>query len=198
MAKKITPISAGDLLNCIESGKTLKSIADDCGVSVGTVYRWTRIYSISAVGAGRPRTASFVNGGYQPNPRGKRIPVPKKAGLVALIDKGLSRRELAAHYKVGATCIEKWLKQHKLKTFGTPGKGKRIVASTALHQMLAAGRTLADIAEHLGCTRKTLRRHMQEAGIVRVERAVTQPIAKPVMRSAPSAMAFQFANPFGL
>jgi transposase len=84
----------------LAEGRSIEAIARDCGRAASTVGYWANKYGLSSSHA--PRHAP--RGGIE---RGR---------LAALVEEGLSIRQIAARCEVSATTVRHWLQRHGLKT----------------------------------------------------------------------------------
>jgi DNA-binding CsgD family transcriptional regulator len=117
------------------------------------------------------------------------------AELARLAGSGLSRPQLAAAFGASVRTLEKHLIRQGISTRGKPGVTAPVfqISDDTILNMLTDGRARTEIARIAGVNKNAL-----DYRIRRLDRAVAEPVRKAVVRTAPSASAFRFSNPFGL
>jgi transposase len=84
----------------LEAGRSIESIARETGKSASTVAYWVNKHGLTSGHAAR----HAARGGIE------------REQLEALVEEGLSIREIAARRHVSATAVRHWLQKHGLKT----------------------------------------------------------------------------------
>src|SRR3954468_23928288 len=93
-------MDAAALVAQLAAGRSIESIAREEGRPASTVAYWVNKYGLTSEHA--PRHA----------PRGG----IEREQLAALVEEGLSIRQIAARCDVSATTVRHWLQRHELKT----------------------------------------------------------------------------------
>jgi transposase len=88
------------LANRLAAGRSIESIAREVGRAASTVAYWVNKYGLASAHAERH------------SPRGG----IKRAELVALVEEGLSVRQIAVRQDVSATTVRHWLQRFDIKT----------------------------------------------------------------------------------
>jgi transposase len=88
------------LASQLEAGRSIESIAREIGRSPSTVAYWVNKHGLASQHAARHRAKG---------------PVPRER-LEALVQEGLSIRQIAAELRLSATAIRHWLARYELKT----------------------------------------------------------------------------------
>src|SRR3954449_3498152 len=84
----------------LEEGRSIEAIARACGRPASTVAYWVNKYGLASAHAAR----HAARGGIE------------RERLRALVEEGLSIRQIAARCEVSATTVRHWLQRHALKT----------------------------------------------------------------------------------
>lgn len=84
----------------LAEGRSIESIARETGRSASTVAYWVNKHGLTSQHASR----HAARGGIE------------REQLVALVEEGLSIRQIAARREVSATTVRHWLQRHELKT----------------------------------------------------------------------------------
>src|SRR6266702_1260518 len=85
---------------CLSAGMSLKTIGDETGVHLSTVAYWCRKYGLDSANSDR-----FA-------PKGEL----EREKLAALVDEGLSLREIADRLGRSISTVVKWMRRYGLKT----------------------------------------------------------------------------------
>jgi hypothetical protein len=126
-----------------------------------------------------------------------RITPPLRDELRSLIVDGMTKRELAQHYKVGTSTVDTWKRDHKLLGLQLPGN--RRCDMSDLQKLVDEGLTRAQLAAAYGCGLGLIDLRLKQAGIKARRANPTEKVErKTVVHVAPSARARFAANPFGL
>src|SRR4051794_25497845 len=88
------------LATLLADGRSIESIARETGRAASTVAYWVNKHGLSSQHAGR----HAARGGIE------------RDRLLALVEEGLSIRQIAARCEVSATTVRHWLQRHELKT----------------------------------------------------------------------------------
>jgi transposase len=93
-------MDAETLAEQLAQGRSIEAIARDCGRSASTVAYWVNKHGLSSAHAAR----HAARGGIE------------RERLQALVEDGLSIRQIAARCAVSATTVRHWLQRYELKT----------------------------------------------------------------------------------
>jgi DNA-binding CsgD family transcriptional regulator len=117
------------------------------------------------------------------------------AELARLAASGLSRPQLAAAFAVSVRTLEKHLIRQGISTCGKRGVTAPVfkITDDTILNMLTEGRARTEIARIAGVNKNALDYRIRRMGLADVK-----PVRKAIVRTAPSANAFRFSNPFGL
>ena len=84
----------------LESGRSIESIAREAGKHPSTVGYWVNKHGLTSPHAAR---------------HAARGPIPREA-LLALVEQGLSIRQIAGRLDRSAATVRHWLRRHELRT----------------------------------------------------------------------------------
>jgi hypothetical protein len=161
-----------ELAALLATGVNAIALAKHYGVRVQDAIRWVFNYDLSfnpgVVSTGRPHRLLTRSGKKKRNPPVE-FDAPPKETLLALVDRGLTRHNVAEHYGVPLWVVHRWQKLHDVKFvrqgwgLNDPTKAERrkFRISTTLRMRYRELKDYGEIATTLGVTRS----HVQQIAV---------------------------------
>lgn len=126
--------------------------------------------------------------------------MPPRETLLAMIERGMTTKQIAAHFNRSINSVCMWKSQYGLLGLRPGGAQRKRLDVDALRSLVGTGANMETIARHFECSIDTVKRNLAENGLQtrrQVGLSGERDFKPAVADVAPSVVALRFAHPFG-